>query len=127
MIDDVILHSDANVISQIIMTLWQNSLEATHGKGNIEVRIQKDGVWIKDDGPGIPPEVEPHIFEPFFTTKAQGTGLGLATAKQLARDLGYDILYHPQNNQFELCFEISPSSSVLVKTISQAQMSLLTS
>ena len=113
--DDVTLHSDANVISQIIMTLWQNSLEATHGKGHIDVLIQNTGVRIKDDGPGIPPDVEPRIFEPFFTTKAQGTGLGLATAKQLARDLGFDILYHAHENQFEIRFEISPSSSVLVK------------
>jgi signal transduction histidine kinase len=44
-------------------------------------------VEIGDNGPGIPPEVEPHIFEPFFTTKAvgEGTGLGLDTVQRIVR------------------------------------------
>ena len=111
----VVVHTDQNVIAQIIMTLWQNSLEATQGNAVIDVIIQNKSILISDNGPGIPETVEPHIFEPFYTTKAQGTGLGLATARQLARDLGFDLRYHANSNQFEICFEISPSSSVLVK------------
>src|SRR5207302_8627262 len=42
-------------------------------------------IRIRDNGPGIAPEVMPHIFEPFFTTKTdeQRTGLGLAVAKSI--------------------------------------------
>jgi two-component system NtrC family sensor kinase len=54
------------------------------GQGNVWIttRASPEGVSvvIRDDGPGIPPDVLPRIFDPFFTTKdvGQGTGLGLA-------------------------------------------------
>ena len=40
-------------------------------------------IRVKDNGRGIPPEVQAKLFEPFFTTKAHGTGLGLATSQQI--------------------------------------------
>jgi two-component system sensor histidine kinase FlrB len=40
---------------------------------------------LVDNGPGIPPGLHDHIFDPFFTTRAQGTGLGLAVVKAIAR------------------------------------------
>jgi len=46
--------------------------------------------WLRvaDNGGGIRPDVLERIFEPFVTTKAEGTGLGLYTCQQLARELG---------------------------------------
>lgn len=43
---------------------------------------------VRDDGPGIPPEVLPKIFEQYFTTKAarQGTGLGLNIVQRLIKE-----------------------------------------
>jgi len=45
-------------------------------------------VSIRDDGPGIPPEVLPKIFQPYFTTKSarQGTGLGLNIVQRLIKE-----------------------------------------
>lgn len=34
-------------------------------------------ITVRDNGPGIAPDVRPHIFEPFFSTKAQGVGSGV--------------------------------------------------
>lgn len=43
---------------------------------------------VRDDGPGIPPEVLPKIFQPYFTTKnaRQGTGLGLNIVQRLIKE-----------------------------------------
>jgi signal transduction histidine kinase len=43
---------------------------------------------VRDDGPGIPPDVLPRIFQPYFTTKApgKGTGLGLAIVHRLLKE-----------------------------------------
>jgi signal transduction histidine kinase len=40
-------------------------------------------ITIRDNGPGIPPEVMDRIFSPFFTTKPQGSGLGLAIVRKI--------------------------------------------
>jgi len=41
---------------------------------------------VKDNGPGIPPEIKEKIFQPFFTTKPTGSGTGLGLS------LSYDIV-----------------------------------
>ncbi len=50
-------------------------------------------ITVRDNGPGIAPEVLPHVFEPFFTTKTdeQRTGLGLAVAKSIVEQHGGEI------------------------------------
>jgi signal transduction histidine kinase len=39
---------------------------------------------VRDNGPGIPPDIREQVLEPFFTTKARGGGLGLPIAKRVA-------------------------------------------
>ncbi len=48
---------------------------------------------VKDNGPGMPPEVLARVFEPFFTTKpvGQGTGLGLSISREVMHKLGGDL------------------------------------
>jgi signal transduction histidine kinase len=45
-------------------------------------------IAVRDDGPGIPPEVLPRIFQPYFTTKSakNGTGLGLNIVQRLIKE-----------------------------------------
>jgi len=77
---------DRTLIRQALTNLIKNALQAIDEGG--EVRIEVKGmddrveIWIRDDGPGIPPDVQKKIFEPFFTTKRDGTGLGLAITQK---------------------------------------------
>jgi signal transduction histidine kinase len=76
-------------LNQVWTNLLDNAIDALGDQGTITLRTRRDGscalVEIADDGPGIPPEVQPRIFDPFFTTKAvgKGTGLGLDTARRI--------------------------------------------
>ena len=62
-------------------TLWLSTAAASAGW--VEVRV-------RDNGPGIPPEVMQKIFNPFFTTKPtdRGTGLGLSLSNDIVREHG---------------------------------------
>ena len=57
--------------------------------------LEGDTVTIRfrDNGPGIPDDIQDQIFNPFFSTRsgAEGAGLGLSVAADVARRLGGDL------------------------------------
>lgn len=79
--------ADPEMLRIVFQNLLMNGAHAMQGRGTIQVEIQTvDGtcrIAFADSGPGIPAEIRDKIFTAFFTTKARGSGLGLATAKQL--------------------------------------------
>lgn len=101
--DDFCIEFDDTSLRQIFMTLWQNSSEANSGKATVFVRLSgTDCIAASDSGPGICDEDAARIFEPFYTTKPSGTGLGLATARQYARDNGYSLSWSIAEKAFIL-------------------------
>ncbi|MEM6403380.1 MAG: ATP-binding protein [Cyanobacteria bacterium P01_D01_bin.116] len=76
-----------NIISNAIDALLENSKppEKVITIKTIQTDNQKINIIIKDNGCGIPPEIQNKIFDPFFTTKPinVGTGLGLAICYQI--------------------------------------------
>ena len=64
------------------------------GKVQMIAGIDENGskfIDIRDNGPGIPPEVMDEIFVPFFTTKSEGTGIGLSLSKRVMQLHGGSI------------------------------------
>jgi two-component system NtrC family sensor kinase len=84
-------------ISQVILNLVLNAVQALEGQGVITVRTfsREGGVCLEvnDTGKGIAPEIMEKIFEPFFTTKEQGkgTGLGLSISSDIVQKHGGKI------------------------------------
>lgn len=92
---------DAERLRRVVVNLLENAAQALAdmpadgGERRIAVRSRRvDGgveLIIDDTGPGIPPENLQRIFEPLFSTKSFGTGLGLATVKQIVDQHGGSI------------------------------------
>jgi signal transduction histidine kinase len=81
-------------LNQVWTNLIDNAADALGGKGQVSLRTRREGDWavveVEDDGPGIPPEIQPKVFTLFFTTKpmGQGSGQGLSTAYGIVRRHG---------------------------------------
>jgi two-component system, NtrC family, sensor histidine kinase HydH len=74
-------------LTQALLNLVINALQAVEREGRIEVRASASpealSLEVQDSGPGIPAERLAAIFDPYFTTKAEGSGLGLWIAQQI--------------------------------------------
>jgi two-component system, NtrC family, sensor kinase len=92
-------------IGRVLLNLINNAFYAVNGvqqtpsphKPTVTVSTKKNShgieISVKDNGPGIPPEIVGKIFQPFFTTKptGQGTGLGLSLAYDIVKAHGGEI------------------------------------
>jgi signal transduction histidine kinase len=82
------------VLSQVLINLLENAAHAAGHGGWIEIstsrRPGRVTLEVMDSGSGVPVQLRDRIFEPFFTTKppGQGTGLGLATSRDLVHRHG---------------------------------------
>ncbi len=80
-------HLDPDQMTQALLNVLQNALEATPRGGQIVFRSETVAVGTRftvgDTGKGIPPTSLDKIFNLYFTTKAEGTGLGLSITQQI--------------------------------------------
>ncbi len=83
----VMLQADKTQMNRLFTNLFANAVEACSEKGHCHIIVnEKKGIdtiliSIRDNGEGIPPDMQERIFVPNFTTKSSGTGLGLAMCK----------------------------------------------
>ncbi len=94
------LQTDSARVGQIVANLVDNALRWTPRGGLVTVLLRSGSgigarVDVLDTGPGVPEGEREAIFEAFRSTVTPdgqyGTGLGLATSRQLARALGGDL------------------------------------
>jgi signal transduction histidine kinase len=107
----------AGELNQVWTNIIDNAIDAmeANGEGILEITTLQDRefarVTIKDNGPGIPAEMQSQIFDPFFTTKdmGKGTGLGLDVVNRIVRQHNgsVKVTSSPGSTEFEVCFPIA--------------------
>lgn len=75
-------------LQSALQNVISNALQAGGAKIRLQVEVCLEArsmvaIVVRDDGPGMPPEVQRRVFEPFFTTRSDGTGLGLPVARAI--------------------------------------------
>ncbi|MGC1391413.1 MAG: ATP-binding protein [Bacteroidales bacterium] len=95
---DMEIFADQNLISQVLINLLKNALEANENNNNGKISIvASEGInnhheiCVIDNGPGISEENLDEIFVPFFTTRQNGSGIGLSISKQIMRVHGGNL------------------------------------
>ncbi|HVO32911.1 MAG TPA: PAS domain S-box protein, partial [Elusimicrobiota bacterium] len=116
--DDELPHvlGNMNQIQQVVINLTNNAMDAMKDGGLLTIKTERyvDGpltwacLWIIDNGPGIPLDIQPRIFEPFFTTKpvGKGTGLGLSLVHEIVQKLSGTIHMKSEPGRTEFCVKL---------------------
>lgn len=99
---DITVRGDKTQLGVAIHALVKNAIEAVDEGGQVRVSVgtlERGGTsWaeivVRDDGPGIAPEVRGHIFDPFFSGREAGRGLGFGLSKcwRIVTDHGGDVV-----------------------------------
>ena len=85
---DLMVYADEGQISQILINLIKNALQAGAKHISITASLNKEDetvIRIANDGDPIPIAAQEQIFVPFYTTKKEGSGIGLSLARQIMR------------------------------------------
>lgn len=110
-----VIASDHAQLQQVVLNLINNAIDAIGSDGNIEVSTSLENnhvvIRIKDDGPGIPKELQKRIFDPFFSTKptGHGTGLGLSISYSIIEKLGGTLSLQSEPGKgttFKVCLPV---------------------
>jgi signal transduction histidine kinase len=109
---DRMIRADSAKIEQMIINLLDNAQQHSEPDKQIILSLEASGfdrvhILVRDNGPGISPEILPRIFDPFFTTRKGGTGLGLSIVRHIAESHGGTITAYNNKDGSGATFEIS--------------------
>lgn len=88
--DNLTVLADEKLISQVLINIIRNALQAFESNENNKIQINafqiendQTLVEVHDNGKGISEEIIEKIFIPFFTTREDGSGIGLSLSRQI--------------------------------------------
>ncbi len=87
--DDLMIYADEGQISQVLINLIKNALQAGAKHIDITAKMGRDDdviIQVTNDGEPIPVSAQEQIFIPFYTTKKEGSGIGLSISRQIMRN-----------------------------------------
>ena len=110
------LLGDADRLQQILLNLARNAQEAGAKTLTLRTRVDHGLRWgdrvlrmalridVIDDGPGVPASLRDTLFQPLVSGRADGSGLGLALSREIAREHGGELRYvsRPDETVFSL-------------------------
>jgi nitrogen-specific signal transduction histidine kinase len=87
------LEADRGRLAELFENLFDNAVEHASDTTPVAVTVGTDdaGVFVADDGPGIPAENRERVFEQGHTTTEDGSGLGLAIVRRIAEGHGWTV------------------------------------
>lgn len=111
--ENLVIHTNPTLLSQIIFNLVINSSQALKESSQaekeikIQTTLENDELCIRviDNGPGVPRNMIKKVFEAFYTTKDTGTGLGLAICQNLSKKISGNLSY--EERKIGACFKLT--------------------
>ncbi|KAF0177677.1 MAG: two-component system OmpR family phosphate regulon sensor histidine kinase PhoR [Limisphaerales bacterium] len=107
---DTAANADAERLQQVLFNLVDNAIKYGRAGGCVIIGARGNDkkqveLWVRDDGPGIPPEAQTRVFERFYrvdkarSRDAGGTGLGLAIVKHIVQSHGGEVWVESEPGQ----------------------------
>jgi two-component system phosphate regulon sensor histidine kinase PhoR len=135
---DLAVRGDADRLQQVFSNLVDNAIKYGHKDGHVELGARRlNGkwieVWVRDDGPGIPPDALNRIYERFYRVdKARsreqgGTGLGLAIVKHIVQSHGGEVCTESEVGRgtvFRFTLPVAPANADKPAVASSPQLNL---
>ncbi len=112
--EELFINGDQKLMGRIISNLIINGMQSVVGNEvpkievNLESNNKKVTIEVKDNGAGIPEEIQNKVFVPNFSTKDSGSGIGLAVAKRGIEHAGGNIWFETEKGKGTTFFVILP-------------------
>lgn len=124
-----LINVDLQQLRQALLNLLRNAMQAAdsetgrEGELFVSTEVLENGVEIviRDNGPGIPQEIQEEIFDPFYSTKEEGTGLGLPLTQQIIVGHGGSIVCHSEGGQGTSFVMVFPMAAETRKEIEERE------
>ena len=101
--EEIEIDLDVQQIEQVLLNIYKNALEAVRHNGHISVittRSPRPRLIIRDDGCGIPHDIQSQLFLPFYSTKNQGQGIGLTLTREVLLNHGFNFRLQTVENRY---------------------------